>query len=256
MKKCIAISIDIEPDIHTDKYSSLKALPEFLKILHKYNIKATFFTTCDCLEKKPQIFKKIKKEGHEISLHGYEHKRFDVLSTRNKEIQIKKSIECFKKHLSISPKGFRAPQHSIDDKTIKILRKNNFKYDSSLIPWNLYHIIFFWKIYVKFIHNFAPMKIHKRKGLLEVPMSSFILPFSSITLRILPKSLLMIYLHLISFFKNPVFLMHSWDLIEVPNSKLYKLCPLPQFLEKLEYMLNFFSKKRKFLTIDELAHPI
>ena len=140
MKKQISISIDIEPDIHTDKYSSLKALPEFLKILNKYNVKATFFTTCDCLEKEPLIFKKIKKHGHEISLHGYEHKRFDVLSVKNKEIQIKKSIACFKKHLSISPKGFRAPQHSIDDETLDILKKYKFKYDSSLIPWNLYHI--------------------------------------------------------------------------------------------------------------------
>jgi len=91
---------------------------------------------------------------------------------------------------------------------------------------------------------------------LEVPMSSFILPFSSVTLRILPLSLLTIYLHLISFFKNPVFLMHSWDLIEIPGSKLYKLCPLPLFLKKLEYLLKFFSQKRKFSTIEELACPV
>lgn len=252
MMKKIYISIDVEPDLHTNKYNSIKALPKFLLLLKKYDAKATFFTTCDCLMKYPVIFKKIKLEGHEISLHGYRHIRFDNLSLEEKKEHIKKSLECFNKYLNLKPKGFRAPQHAINNETINLLKKNDFKYDSSISPWNFYHIIFFWKIYVKPSHNFTSMRVHKINGLLEIPLSSFILPFSSLTLRIMPKFLLSLYLSMISFFKNPIFLMHSWDLIENPESRAYVLCPLKNFLVKFEHMLKFFYKKRKFSKIQEI----
>ncbi len=251
MKK-VFISIDVEPDLHTDNYTSVEALSKLLPLFQKYGVKATFFVTCDCLEKNPGIFLELKKQGHEIALHGLQHKRFDILSLQEKQTNISKSLSCFKKHLKIRPVGFRGPQHAIDSQTIHILKKNKFKYDSSLTPWNFYHIIFFWKMRMKFLHNLAPLKVHKRNGLLEVPIISLVFPFSSVTLRILPKPLLKLHFHLISLFKNPIFLMHSWDLIEVSGSKLYKVCPLPSFIERLEYMLNFFHKKRNFSTIKNL----
>ncbi|MDO8623478.1 MAG: polysaccharide deacetylase family protein [archaeon] len=248
----LSISIDVEPDLHTNAYNSVKAIPNLLRLFKKYNVKATFFTTCDCIEKYPSVFKSIKKEGHEISLHGYKHHRFDNLSLDEKENDIKKSIACFKKYLKTKPAGFRAPQHSIDRETMNLLEKYYFKYDSSLIPWNFYHLIFFWKIKVKFMNNFSPMKIHKINNLYEIPISSFIMPFSSITLRILPLPLLKMYFHLIDSYKEPVFLMHSWDLIEIPDSKIYNLCPIDEFMKRFEFMLEFFSHRRKYAKIDEL----
>lgn len=247
--------MDVEPDLHTNKYSSLKEIPKFLSLLNKYNVKATFFVTCDCLEKNPLLFKKIKRAGHELALHGFEHTRFDSLLPQEKEENIKKSLNYFKDYLKIRPKGFRAPQHSLDDETIEILKRNGFKYDSSLSPWNFYHLIFFWKIYVKIKNNFSPMRIHKKNELFEIPINSFIFPFSSLTLRIFPKFLLKLYFNLISLYKNPVFIMHSWDLIEIPSSKLYRLCPKEKFLKKFEFMLAYFSKKRIFLPIRELVPP-
>jgi hypothetical protein len=252
----ITLSIDVEPDLHTGKYKSLEALKNFIAFLKKYNIKVTFFVTCDCIKKNSEIFREIKKQGHEIALHGYTHERIDKLSFRKKVSSINKSLSYFKRCLGLIPQGFRAPQHGIDNETLKILNEKSFKYDSSIIPWNFYHLIFFWKIKVNFFHHFAKMKKHKRKGITEIPISSFILPFSSITLRMLPLSILKIYFFFISFLKNPIFLMHSWDLIEVPNSKIYRYCPKEKFKEKLEYMINFFSKRYKFSTILELTNPI
>jgi hypothetical protein len=161
-------------------------------------------------------------------------------------------MACFNKNLKLKPVGFRAPQHSIDNEMLGVLEKNEFEYDSSIIPWNFYHLLFFWKIKIKFSHNFSRMSTHKINNLFEIPISSFILPFSSVTLRILPKFLLKPYFYLILLYKKPVFLMHSWDLIEIPESKLYNLCPKNKFLDKLEFMLNFFSKKRKFIAIKEI----
>jgi len=251
MKK-VCISIDVEPDLHTETYNSLKNIPSLLNLFKKYKVRATFFVTCDCVKKNEKLFKKIKSEGHELELHGYVHKRFDDLSKKEKDYHLKSSKKYLKTSLGIVPIGFRAPQHSINEEGINALLKNNFKYDSSLTPWNLYHLLFFWKTKLNFFDNFKRMKIHKEKGILEIPLSSFILPFASITLRVLPTPLLKIYLHLISTLSNPVFLMHSWDITEVKKSKLYQWCPKDKFLKKFEYMLKFFSKRKRFSGMSEI----
>lgn len=244
------ITIDVEPDLHTKEYSSLQEIHLFLDLLKKYNIKSTFFVTCDCIKKNPKIFQEIKKQGHELALHGFEHRRFDNLAFDEKKSDIENSIKCFKKYLKLKPVGFRAPQHSIDSDTLDLLKQNDFRYDSSIIPWNIYHLIVFWKIKINFFHNFESMKPHKKNNLLEIPISSFLLPFSSISLRILPKLLLKVFFYFLSLYKNPVFFMHSWDLIEIPESKIYRLCPKSEYLKRFELLLDYFSKNAESETLE------
>ena len=251
----IAFSVDVEPDLRSYNYESItEGLPLLEKILNKYKIKPTLFITCDCLEKYPKIFKRLKNKGWEISLHGYRHQRFDDISFNKKNKNIKKSLTCFKKYLGIVPKGFRAPQHSLDEETINLLKRYKLCYDSSLNPWNFYHLFFFWKIKVNQKDNFTKSSIHIRNGLTEIPITSFFMPFSSVTLRIFPDFLLKFFYFFISFNKNPIFFIHSWDLIEINDSKIYRLCHLNKFLKKLDKMLFYFSKKRNFKTIEEIYH--
>jgi peptidoglycan/xylan/chitin deacetylase (PgdA/CDA1 family) len=250
----ITFTIDVEPDIKTSSYKGVKpGLLELKKILDEYHVKPTLFITCDCLERYPNLFKSLKNSGWEIALHGYRHERLDNLSAKEKDRALRLSIKAFNKYLKSPPKGFRAPQHSIDSETLKLLGKYNFDYDSSIIPWNFYHILFFWKIKVKFSHHFLPMKIHRIGGMTEIPISSFILPFSSVTLRMLPKNLLKVYFYLVNRLSKPVFFIHSWDLIELKDSKLYNLCPKKEFMAKIDQLLSFFSKRRKFCNIKDLT---
>lgn len=44
-----------------------------LGVLNKYNIKATFFCIGHNIEKHPQVFKQIKKEGHTVGNHSFNH---------------------------------------------------------------------------------------------------------------------------------------------------------------------------------------
>ena len=44
-----------------------------LKTLKQYNIKATFFCIGNNIEKHPNIFEQIKKEGHQVANHTQEH---------------------------------------------------------------------------------------------------------------------------------------------------------------------------------------
>jgi len=240
-QKTFCISIDVEKDIHKESYESVKkGLPFFAKLAKKHNIKATFFTTCDCIVKHPKVFRDLIKQGHEMAIHGYDHQRFDKLSLEGKKEQLKKCFAVFKKYLNINPKGFRAPQHSVDEETFKVLEENNFLYDSSLSPWNFHHILL-PQIEIKFSHNFGKMKPNKINKLWEIPITSFFFPLSAFTIRLLPFWLFKVYLRFVSPFKTKVFLSHSWDFVELENSRMYSRCPLPEFMKRFEYMIEYFK---------------
>jgi len=247
----IALSFDVEPDLHTNQYLSIeKGLIIIKKILDKHNVKGTFFATCDCIEKYPQLFKNLENEGHEIALHGYRHERFDDLTQEEKEEAIKKSILVFEKYLKQKPKGFRAPQHSIDKETIKLLEKYDFKYDSSKTPLNILQLIFFPTKKGCFFSKPSKYKIGK---LTEIPSTSLLIPFVSLVLRVFPRILQKLYLlSLRFFFKEIIFYAHSWDFIEVKKSKLDRFFPHKKVIKSLYSLIDDLKKQDSFVKIEEL----
>ena len=240
--KRIIYTVDVEKDLHSNTYKGItEGLKRFEILCDNPRIKPILFVTCDCIEKHPEIFRKLHKKGWEISLHAYRHERFDELNLKEKEEALKKSILCFKKHLNIKPKGFRAPQHSIDDETLDLLEKHGFEYDSSYTPLNFLQLVFFPKklnLWAKTtFSSLNPYKI--RKNLLELPPSSFFVPFVSLTLRIFPKFLLKPYVGIISSIcKKPMFYAHSWDFIELKKSRVDRTFPYTKFLDKLDYVMS------------------
>jgi len=244
--KNFVFSIDVESDLHTGNYESVtRGIKIIENMLNKHEIKGIFFTTCDCIEKYPEIFRRLAKQGHEIALHGYRHVRFDELSYEEKNEQIKKAKTCFKKHLGFEPKGFRAPQHSIDDKTLDILEKEGFEYDSSYTPLNFLQLLFFPQKFGLWLRQvFSKRDSYKiRKKLLEIPTTSLIVPLSSLTVRLLPKIFLILFSKILfSTHKNIVFYGHSWDFIELPESRIYHMCPLDKFLLKIDWFMKQFTK--------------
>jgi len=238
----ITFTIDVEPDLHTGQYVGItKGLEKAEEIFDKYKIKPILFVTCDCIEKHPRIFQRLKKKGWEISLHGYRHKRFDSMSKEESEHAIKKAVSCFQKLLKIKPKGFRAPQHSIDSKTLDLLEKYNFEYDSSYAPLNFLQLIFFPKKLSLWAEQaFSPRNRYKiRKNLTEIPCSSICIPLTSLTFRILPVFILRAYIFFIKkLYKEPIFYCHSWDFIKVKGSRIEKYFNHDKFIKKLSKILE------------------
>ncbi|MCM3750265.1 polysaccharide deacetylase family protein [Paenibacillus pasadenensis] len=63
--KTVYLTFDDGPSTHT---------AEVLDILKKYGIKATFFMVGNHVEDRPELVKKVQKEGHAIGNHSYDHK--------------------------------------------------------------------------------------------------------------------------------------------------------------------------------------
>jgi len=63
--------------------------PQVLSVLKRYNITASFFWLGNCVNRFPDIAKRVSEQGQWIGLHGYEHDSFPLLSPT----QLKQSLE-------------------------------------------------------------------------------------------------------------------------------------------------------------------
>jgi peptidoglycan/xylan/chitin deacetylase (PgdA/CDA1 family) len=110
--KYITIFIDFEGKWGSPKkinYDLPKTVNKMLLILKENNAKAVFNTSGIIFSKYPKVIKNIIKNGHEISLHGYEHENFLKLPLIKIKDIVKKSEAELKKITKTKISGIRAP---------------------------------------------------------------------------------------------------------------------------------------------------
>lgn len=123
------------------RFGVYRGVYKVLDVLDTYGIKSTFFTPAWVIERYPDVIRDIMKKGHEIASHGYLHERLDELSSSDEESVFNKINEVFLRIIGHSPKGFRSPYWKWSDKTIELLIKHGYIYDSSLMDDEIPYII-------------------------------------------------------------------------------------------------------------------
>ncbi len=100
--------------------------PQILSILRRYNARATFFCVGDNIRKHPRLFDKIKKEGHTIGSHTFNH--LSGWSTSNNDYfsNVQKGAVLAKSQL------FRPPYGRIKPSQAKTLLK-----DYKIVMWDV-----------------------------------------------------------------------------------------------------------------------
>ncbi len=229
-----ALNIDLEDWYHPEfvrkqitgnpKSQIVDSTNQILKLLDKYNVKATFFILGNVAKKNPELIKKIYKKGHEIASHGMSHNPLWELDYSKFDKELKDFKKLIRKILGNNIKifGFRAPTFSIDNTTkygIKCLINNQYRYDSSIFPV---------KTHIYGLKN-APYTIYKpnlndlsqkdnNSNIIEFPLT--ILKFSKIKipisggfyLRIFPYFILKLLLRRINSKKRPfIIYFHPWE---------------------------------------------
>jgi peptidoglycan-N-acetylglucosamine deacetylase len=114
-------------------YGPEVGLPRILDLLDLHRIPATFFVPGYTAERHEPAVKEMVKRGHEVAHHGYLHERPDLLDERQEEEILAKGIEILKRIAGRRPRGYRAPSWEMTERTPRLLRKNGFAYDSSLM---------------------------------------------------------------------------------------------------------------------------
>ena len=108
--------------------------PLYLDLLKEYNVKATFFCIGKQIEKYPETFNRIIKEGHSIGNHTYSHSHSTgFLSTQEMIAEIKKCDEVMLKIGNYTTPLYRPPFGVTNPNIYKALKKTSKK----SIGWNI-----------------------------------------------------------------------------------------------------------------------
>jgi peptidoglycan-N-acetylglucosamine deacetylase len=134
--------------------SSIRGLSHLCDVLEKARIRATFFFEGDALlhiSKNMDIRQLLSK--HEVACHGVCHEDITGESTGIPltDVELSQMIgdgqDILRRVFARDPTGFRAPYQHIDQRTMDLLQKKGFHYDSSLtininedgslLPWKV-----------------------------------------------------------------------------------------------------------------------
>ena len=125
-EKKIAITFDDGPNTNY-------TLP-VLKLLDKYNAKATFFCIGKHIKKYPEIAKTIADKGHNIGNHSYSHNNFIGFSSVKKWKEEIEQTDALIKNITKGNTGiFRPPFGVTTPNLAKVIKTSNH----NVIGWNI-----------------------------------------------------------------------------------------------------------------------
>jgi polysaccharide deacetylase family protein (PEP-CTERM system associated) len=108
-----------------------------LDVLDGAGVRATFFVLGYIADRHPQVVERIHQAGHEIGSHGYMHERVYSLSADAFEADLDRSLSAIAACGAPAVAGFRAPEWSINDRSLwalPVLARKGIQFDSSMAP--------------------------------------------------------------------------------------------------------------------------
>jgi peptidoglycan/xylan/chitin deacetylase (PgdA/CDA1 family) len=149
-------NLDRPVTLSQGEYGPRMGVPRILRLLKKYDLKATFFVTGWAMEHYPKVVEEIVANGHEVGHHGYHHEWLDNVSLDEEKSIMAHGISLIKEFVSEGPFGYRSPSWEFTSNTIRLLRDNRFKYTSNMMNSDL-----------PYLHRLDGVEI----PLVEVPVS-------------------------------------------------------------------------------------
>jgi peptidoglycan/xylan/chitin deacetylase (PgdA/CDA1 family) len=101
--------------------------PTILRILGERNIKATFFLIGECVERYPELTRRIVAEGHAVGNHSYSHARLLFRSTHLVRDELEKAARAFVQVAGATTQLFRPPFGWFDPRTLRVAREQGYK---------------------------------------------------------------------------------------------------------------------------------
>ena len=276
MRSCI-LTVDVEEwfqvenlksAISCDNWETLKSsvalnIDHILELFLKHNVKATFFILGWVAERNPLMIKRIFDNGHEIASHGYGHKISGSLQNGLLREDIQKSKHILEDLTGIPITGYRAPNFSVNDEVIDIIKDLGFTYDSSYNPFQMHSRYGHFDRYTIRDSNIFNLG----NGLFEIPIASykfgrFHIPIGGgAYFRIFPYVLFK-YLALAKGRRDGLynFYTHPWEFEpDQPrindisfNHRLRHYTGLKKTANRLEKLIAVFKQKDfKFITMQE-----
>jgi peptidoglycan-N-acetylglucosamine deacetylase len=115
------------------QYGNRVGVPRLLKLLAKYDVKATFYVPAVAALTYPDEQRRVIAEGHEIGIHGWIHEVNSTLPYEAERDLMMRAAETLEKITRIRPVGLRTPSWDFSPNTLRIEKEMGLLYDSSLM---------------------------------------------------------------------------------------------------------------------------
>lgn len=146
-----AFSVDVEEYFHVAAFEEVvereawhrfesrvgRSVQQVLKLLDEHQVKATLFVLGCVAEQHPRLLSEIAAQGHELAVHGYDHRRVTTMAPSEFREDIRRAKRAVEDASGVEAIGYRAPTYSIVRETLwatDILLEEGYLYDSSIFP--------------------------------------------------------------------------------------------------------------------------
>src|SRR5215212_9585899 len=99
--KYLAITFDDGPD--------KRNTPQILDVLKEHDVPATFFVVGQNVNREPELFKRIYKEGHDIGNHTYTHANLENAGEFRQKLELNATQKLLASNFGVQTRLFRPP---------------------------------------------------------------------------------------------------------------------------------------------------
>lgn len=146
-----AFSVDVEDYFHVEAFRHIvdpadwalmeqRAEPNtrrLLDLLDEFGVKGTFFVLGWVAERQPELVSDIHAAGHEVAIHGYDHRPITLMTPSEFREDIRRAKNVVEDTTGDVVLGYRAPTYSVVQDTLwalEIMMEEGLRYDSSIFP--------------------------------------------------------------------------------------------------------------------------
>jgi polysaccharide deacetylase family protein (PEP-CTERM system associated) len=146
-----AFSVDVEDYFHVEAFRALVDPSDWetmeqrvepntrrlLDMLEEFGVKGTFFVLGWVGERSPKLVSDIHAAGHEIGIHGYDHRPITLMTPAELREDIRRAKGIIEDVIGQPVLGYRAPTYSVVQATLwalDIMLEEGLRYDSSIFP--------------------------------------------------------------------------------------------------------------------------
>lgn len=177
--------------------------PRIVEFFAEKDIKLTFFIVGKDaeIESNREAIENLSTAGHELGNHSFFHEPWlHLYSETEFEDDLKRSEDAIENVTGQRVNGFRGPGYSITEMTLRILKKNNYRYDATAFP-NILNPLS--RAYLFATSNLSKDEKQKRKALFGSFSDAF-RPVKPYTWQLVNGELLELPVTTMPIFKTPI----------------------------------------------------
>ena len=106
-------------------------MPRVLKLLDKYQIRATFFVPGWVAERNEGLIRDVAAMDHEVAHHSYSHRWIVNLSHEEEREEMQRGMDVLTRITGQAPRGWRSPAAEFSDITLDLIKEYGFGYSSN-----------------------------------------------------------------------------------------------------------------------------